>query len=215
MKKGVKAIIFDVGGVLASGTPVVKMHGKLHHPGVHEYVAKKLKISLDQYFDSIDTNYAKSIEGKISEKKAISLLSKNLKITPKKLIKLYIKAYKKNFKQNKQLFRKAFKLKKLGYKIAILSDQWHLSYEALMSSKNYKKFNPVIVSCFVGMRKPNPKIYKLILKKLKLKSPECLFIDNQKWNIDAAKKLKIKTILFKDNKQLFKNKIWRDLFNDK
>ena len=214
-KKQIKAVIFDVGGVLAIENKPLKTIGKINHFGVHEYIAKKLKISLDQYFDSIDTNYALSIEGKISEKKTISFLSKNLKTTSKKLIKLYKKAYKKNFKQNKQLFKQAFKLKQLGYKITILSDQWYLSYRALMSDKKYKKFSPVIVSCFVGMRKPNPKIYKLTLKKLKLKPSECIFIDNQEWNIKPAKKLGIKTILFKNNKQLFKDKIWRDLFYDK
>lgn len=214
-KAEIKTIIFDVGGVLALGTPLVKVKDRLHRFGVHEYVAKKFKISLDQYFDSIDTAYAKSIEGKISKNQTIKLLSKNLKTTSKKLIKLYSKAYKKNFKQNKQLFKQAFKLKQFGYKIAILSDQWHLSYEALMSEKQYKKFNLVVVSCFVGLRKPNPKIYRLTLKKLKIKPSECLFIDNQKWNIDSAKKLGIKTILFKNNKQLFENKTWRNLFNDR
>jgi FMN phosphatase YigB (HAD superfamily) len=41
------------------------------------------------------------------------------------------------------------------------------------------------------MRKPNPLIYKLTLKKLKVKPSEAIFIDNQKWNILAAKKLAI------------------------
>jgi len=91
---------------------------------------------------------------------------KLIKIPIKKLEKIILKAYKKNFKQNKQLFKKAFELKKQGYKIAVLSDQWYLSKEALMPDKLYKKFDEVVVSCDVGVRKPNPKIYKLILKKL-------------------------------------------------
>lgn len=213
-KKGVKAIIFDVGGVLALGkVPLLKYKGKLHRLGVHEQVCKKLKISLDQYFDSIDTFYAKSIEGKLSRQKVINHLSKNLKISQKKLVKIYHKTYKKSFKQNKSLFKQAFELKNLGYKIAILSDQWHLSKESLMPKKLYKNFNKVIVSCDIKMRKPNPKIYKLILKKLKLKPNEAIFIDNQEWNIKPAKKLGMKTILFKNNKQLFENKIWRKLWN--
>ena len=213
MKNKIKAIIFDVNGVLELGAPLVKIKGKLQRLGVHEYIVKKLKISIDQYFDAIDTNYALSIEGKISEKKLLNIISKNLKTTNKKLIKLYKKSYKRNFKQNKQLFKQAFNLKKLGYKIAILSDQWHISYNCLMkNNKIYRIFSPSIISCFVGMRKPNPKIYKLTLKRLKLKPEECLFIDNQKWNTDVAKKLRINTIQFKSNEQLFENKIWKELF---
>ncbi len=204
MNRGVKAIIFDIGGVLQIGS-IIEKPVKRHTHYVHEFIAKKLKISLDQYFDSIDTAYAKSIEGKISKKKTISILSQNLKISPKKLERLYFKAYKKNFRKNKQLFKKVFVLKRQGYKIAILSDQWHLSKDALIEKRDAKKFDVVVVSCDMGVRKPDPKIYKIVLKKLNLPASQTLFIDNQEWNLVPAQKLGMKTILFKDNKQLFKD----------
>jgi epoxide hydrolase-like predicted phosphatase len=212
MKKGVRAIIFDVGGVLAIGR--YSLFKKRGHRmlGVHEFITKKLKISLDQWFDSIDTSYANSIEGGHSKKQVLKIFSKNLKSSPEKIEKLFIKAYKKNFKQNKQLFKQAFKLQKKGYKIAILSDQWPVSKEALMPEKIYKKFNEVVVSCEAGMRKPNLKIYKMVLKKLKIKPFQAIFIDNQKWNLQPAKKIRMKTILFKNNKQLFKQATWKNLF---
>ncbi len=212
MKKGVKAIIFDVGGVLALGENSTWNTNKLVPSGVHLDISKKLKISLDQYLDAIDTNYALAIEGKISREKTLKIFSKNLKVSEKKLKKLYNWAYKKHFKQNKQLFKQAFKLKELGYNIAILSDQWCLSQDTLMPKKLYRNFDKRIVSCEVGIRKPNPEIYKLTLKKLKLKPAETLFIDNQSWNIKPATKLGMKTILFKGNKQLFEDKIWKGLF---
>jgi len=205
MKRGeIKAIIFDVGSVLALGSALKRKRGMLHHTTVHEYISGRLKIPLDQWFDAIDTTYAKTIEGKISRAKALKIISKNVKVSVRKLEKIVLKAYKKNFKQNKQLFKKAFELKNKGYKIAVLSDQWHLSKEALMPPRLYKKFDEVVVSCDVGVRKPNPKIYKIILKKLKLPAKQTLFIDNQEWNIKPAKKLGMKTILFKNNEQLFK-----------
>lgn len=211
MKKSkIKAVIFDVGGVLAIGKPVKGINA-VRKQGVHETIAKKLKISLDQYFDSIDTAYAKSIEGKISRQELLKYIAEHFQISQKKVETLYKKAYRKMFKQNKQLFKQAFKLKKQGYIVGILSDQWHLSGEALMPKRLYKNFKPYIVSCDVGMRKPNPKIYKSLLKKLKLKPSEVLFIDNQEWNLKPARKLGIKTILFKNNEQLFKDKIWRSL----
>ena len=212
MKKSVKAIVFDVGGVLASGKNSKVTKGKMLPSGVHLDIAKKLNVSIDQYIDSIETNYALAIEGKISREKVISIFSKNLKTSPKRLEKLYIKYYRKYLKQNKQLFKQAFKLKKQGYEIAVLSDQWPLSKEALMPTKYYKNFDVKIVSCEVGIRKPNPKIYKILFKKLNLSPKQTLFIDNQKWNINPAKKLGMKTILFKDNKQLFQNKTWKGLF---
>ena len=203
-KRKIKAILFDVGGVLAlNKNSAKKVHRGHTNLGIHEYIASRLNISLDQWFDSIDSVYAKSIEGKISLKKTLEMISKNVGFSQKKLKKIIIKAYKKNFRQNKLLFKKAFKLKKSGYKIAVLSDQWHFSKEALMPDKLYKKFNEIVVSCDVGMRKPNSKIYRLILKRLRVPVKQVLFIDNQEWNIKPAKKLGMKTILYKNNRQLF------------
>lgn len=205
MKKGeIKAIIFDVGGVIQLGNysnKPIRGHRLL---GIHNYVVKKLGISLDQYFDSLDTTYAKSIEGTISEKQVIRTIAKNLEISTTKLKQLFDQAFKKNFKQNNELINYALRLKKQGYKIAILSDQWHLSKRALITEKIKKTFKPIIISCDVGIRKPNPKIYKMILKKLKIHAKQAVFIDNQEWNTQPAKKLGFNSILFKNNKQLFK-----------
>ena len=211
-KRQIKAILFDVGGVLALGENSRLENGKFIPSGVHLNMAKKLNISIDQYIDSIDTAYVSAITGKLSKKEVIETLSKNFGVSSKKLKRLYIDSYKKNFKQNKELFNKLFKLKKQGYKIAILSDQWFLSKEALMPKKLYKNFDEVIVSCDVGIRKPNQKIYQLAVKKLNFSPKEILFIDNQKWNISPAKKLGMKTILFKSNKQLFSDDEWRNLW---
>ncbi len=204
-KTQIKALIFDVCGVLALDK---RPDAAKYNPrvlGVHEYVAKKLRISLDQYFDSIDTDYAKSMAGEISEEKTVKEIAANLKITPKKLRKLYLKAYEDHFKQNEKLFKELSKLEKQGYILAVLSDQWHLSEDPIMPKKLYKKFGVVIVSCDVGLRKPDIKIYKLVLKKLKLKPNQAVFVDNQEWNLKPAQKLGMKTILFKDNKQLIKD----------
>ena len=207
----IKAVIFDVGGVLALPKYPVKLiqdiycNGRPIHKNthVHETITTKLRIAIDQWFDAIDTAYVKSITGDLPEESVVKIISDNLKISPKKLVKIVVKAYRLNFEQNKELYKFAFKLKKQRYKIAILSDQWQLSKKALVLPKYMKKFDEVVISCDIGLRKPDPKIFKLLLTKLKLKPSQCLFIDNQKWNTDVAKKLKFKTILYKDNKQLF------------
>jgi len=212
-KNTIKAIIFDVGDVLALSRYSLKTYdGKTFHLGVHEDVAKKLKISLDQYFDSIDSIYANSIEGKISLQEALEAISKNFKISRTKLKQIYFNTYQKHFKQNKHLFGKAKLLKKRGYKIAILSDQWYLSKRVLMPKKLYAFFDVLVVSCDVGIRKPNPEIYELVLEKLKLKPDEAIFIDNQEWNLIPAQKLGMSAILFKDNKQLFSDDKWGALW---
>jgi len=204
MNKKIGAIIFDMNGVLELGKYSEKQTRGHRLMGIHENISRKLKISLDQWFDAIDSTYAKSIEGKISEEKMIATMSKNVKTSKRKFKRIVINAHKRHFKENKQLFKQAFKLKKQGYKIAILSDQWHLSKKALMPERYIKKFDEVVISCDVKMRKPNPKIYKLMLRKLNLPAKKCIFIDNQKWNLTPAKKLGMKTILFENNNTTLK-----------
>jgi|SaaInlV_200m_DNA_3_1039701.scaffolds.fasta_scaffold21877_2 putative hydrolase of the HAD superfamily len=201
----IKAVIFDIGGVLQESKSSYLIGRNRSAKGVHEYVAKKLGISIDQYFDSIDTIYAESIVGSQPKNKVLKIFAKNLKTSQSKLKKLYTIAYKKNFKENKKLYSFAFKLKKQGYKIAILSDQWYISEEIFAPNKVMNKFNAVVISSRVGIRKPDPKIYKLTLKKLKLPAKQTVFIDNQVWNTKPAKKLGMKTVLFKNNKQTFKD----------
>jgi epoxide hydrolase-like predicted phosphatase len=205
VKNKIKAIIFDVGGVLQLTNYDDIGKGGHHVLGVHEYLAKKLKRDLDSWFDAIDTPYGRSMDGSIARNKAISIMSKNLNISEKRFTRLFYKAYKKFFKKNRKLYRTAHRLRKKGYKIGILSDQWYLSKDVLTPKKDMKNFNIVIISCDVGIRKPNSKIFKLLIKKCKCKAEEILFIDNRDWNLKPARKLGIKTILFKSNKQVIKD----------
>ncbi len=198
--KRLKAVIFDIGGVLALEK---NNSSSKKNPGVHQRISKKLNLSLDTWFDSIDVAYSKSIQGQLTKKQFLRKVSVNLDISVRKLEKAIIDAHLENFKQNASLYEFAFNLKKQGYKIAILSDQWPLSKEAIVDKKLMKKFDSVVISCDVGMRKPNPDVYKLVLRKLKISPREAVFIDNREWNLKPAKKLGIKTILFKNNKQLF------------
>jgi len=200
----IKAIVFDIGGVLAKENYSEKSLDGHRLVSVHKYMAKKLKINIDFWFDSIDNLYTKAIEGVISRKKAIEGMANNLKINKNLLVDYFKKAYKKSLKENKSLYKIAFKLKE-NYKIAILSDQWYLSRDVFVNKKNMKKFDLVIISCDVGMRKPDLQIYQLLIKKLRLKPSEIVFIDNREFNLKPAEKLGIKTILFKNNRKLIKD----------
>ena len=197
----IKAIAFDIGGVLQyTRCPAKKIHGH-ECPGVHEYIAKKLKISLDTWFDAIDTAYAESIVGKTTKQKALAAMAKNLGMDARKIEEICKKSYRKNFRRNKELYAIAVKLKKKGYKTALLSDQWHVSKEILVPRKDEKLFTYSFVSCDVKMRKPSKQIFQHVMKRSHLKPDEIIFIDNRDWNTKPAKKLGIKTILFKSNKQ--------------
>jgi putative hydrolase of the HAD superfamily len=63
-------------------------------------------------------------------------------------------------------------------------------------------FDLFVSSCFVGIRKPDPRIYKLALDLTQRPAEECCFIDDRPVNIEAAAKLGMQTVLVKDTQQL-------------
>jgi len=67
-----------------------------------------------------------------------------------------------------------------------------------------KIFKGIVVSGVENTRKPFPKIYEILLNRYQLKADKCLFIDDNQDNIDAALRMGMAAIHFKDSNQLNK-----------
>lgn len=84
------------------------------------------------------------------------------------------------------------------YTVGVLSNAIKDHVTLMNDLKVYQGFDPVVVSCLEGMRKPDRPIYKLAAKKAGVWARQCYFIDDMPENIEAAKKAGMKTHLFKD-----------------
>jgi putative hydrolase of the HAD superfamily len=64
-------------------------------------------------------------------------------------------------------------------------------------------FEVVVDSAFVGMRKPEARIYELTLERLGdgLRAEECVFVDDFEVNCDAARALGMQAVRFEDAEQ--------------
>jgi putative hydrolase of the HAD superfamily len=62
-------------------------------------------------------------------------------------------------------------------------------------------FDPCILSCEVGLQKPNKDIFELALKEANLNANECVFIDNRERHLINPEELGFETILFENNTQ--------------
>lgn len=63
-------------------------------------------------------------------------------------------------------------------------------------------FDVFVSSCYVGLRKPDERIYKLALDLTQHAPEECCFIDDRPPNIEGAIKAGFATVLMKDPQQL-------------
>jgi putative hydrolase of the HAD superfamily len=60
-------------------------------------------------------------------------------------------------------------------------------------------------SCYLGVRKPDPKIYELALHVTQARPEDCLFIDDRPENLEPARRLKMRAVRFVDAEQLRKD----------
>lgn len=193
-KPKIKAVIFDVGGVL-----LLSKRG-----GIHQYIVKRLDSNMEKWLEFIENFWPKIVENESNSLLFITNLKKEYQLPQSKLEKLLVKAFRKRFKKNRPLFKLIKKLNKKHYTTAIFSNQSSFSYQAFKKYNFEKKVHLTLFSHKEGMKKPHINFYKLLLKRLKLPAKNCLFIDNHDWNLAPARKLGINTLLYTDNKQLFK-----------
>jgi putative hydrolase of the HAD superfamily len=60
-------------------------------------------------------------------------------------------------------------------------------------------FDSIVVSAEVGLMKPDPRIYHLVLDELRLLASEAVFVDDEPANVQAARDLGMTSIRFTDN----------------
>jgi len=192
----IKAIIFDLGGVV--------FHEDWH--ALNRDMVKKYGISTlirSQYDQEINNEYNKATIGKSSMKKVFEKIcsKKGIKININELCRYYAEHYKKHKKLNKNLIKLIKKLRR-NYKIVCFTGTNAIHFKSHKEQGILNIFHKSFASHLVKGIKEEKRSFIIILKKLRMKPEETLFIDDYKPNIMTAKSIGIRTILFRNNKQL-------------
>jgi HAD superfamily hydrolase (TIGR01509 family) len=106
----------------------------------------------------------------------------------------------KTIKKTFNLLVTTKQLDKMMIETALIKPMWELLQRLKYQTAKYlgisynglKMFN----SAEIGMRKPEPDIYKYVTKELGANPKDIVFIDDRKYNLIEPKKLGWKTILF-------------------
>lgn len=102
-------------------------------------------------------------------------------------------------------------LKESGIRIGMLSNIDDRYTKLIRDFGFYEPFDPCLLSCEMGLEKPDPKAYELLLKTIDLPAEEIVFIDDKQENVEAAKKVGIDAILFESPQQLRNELVKRGL----
>ncbi len=89
------------------------------------------------------------------------------------------------------------------YRILMLAGDGEDFLHAKLDKFNLKRyFDEIYCTCYEGIRKIDPQIYRNVLAKEKVLAANCLFIDDNPDFIRAAQSVGLNTILFKNSVQL-------------
>ncbi len=89
-------------------------------------------------------------------------------------------------------------LKKAGHRVVCGTNTIESFYLNHIERGDYSYFDQTYASCFMGVSKPDPEFWKVILKAEGVSALDTVFIDDKQENCRAASSLGIKSIVFTD-----------------
>lgn len=187
----IKSVIFDWGGVLIDDPA----------PGLMEFCAKALKVSKESYIKAHSKFEADFQKGLIRENVFWEQICRELNVPKPRNPSLWAEAFEAAYVQRDDLFSMAASLQENGYRTAVLSNTEVPAMQHFHIHR-YEMFDVAVFSCLEGVKKPDRKIYELMLKKLDSQPEQAIFIDDKQEYIDGAKEAGINTVLFQSIEQV-------------
>lgn len=185
----IKALIFDVGGVLV----------RTEDPTPRQQLATGLGLSVRELYAIVfggDT-WTQAQLGRIPNDDHWQAVGRRLNLPWPDQVHAFRTAFFAGDRLDRELLGLILKLK-TRYKIALLSnapdnlhhwiaEAWHIAPSI---------FDEIIVSAEIGIMKPDPRIYHIALDRLAVEPHEAIFVDDFVENVKAAQVLGIVAIHF-------------------
>ncbi|HET7590661.1 MAG TPA: HAD family phosphatase [Solirubrobacterales bacterium] len=103
---------------------------------------------------------------------------------------------------NAQMIGLMRELKASGLKMALLTNnvkEWEPLWRSMLPVDEI--FEEIVDSAFVGVRKPEARIYELTLERIATPARACLFVDDLQVNCEGAAAVGMRAVHFRDNEQ--------------
>ena len=184
----IKNVIFDLGNVIVQNpTPsIVEKFFEKENDGknFYEYIFKSEFWKMMDLGQITNEEIANAIESQ-----------KLVEVSDYNEVKNFMINWFREIIENEDTIEVAKELKRKGYKIYVLSNMSKATYEYLV--EKYDFFNIIdgaVVSAYEGMKKPDLRIFNVLLERYSLAAEECLLVDDDDTNktFEAASSLGIK-----------------------
>jgi putative hydrolase of the HAD superfamily len=188
----IKAFLFDNGGVITAGGGGNELSERL---------AKNLGIAPDKAFDLLMPVWDAYAQGKISEPALWASIEQHYgqAITAQQRT---IWNKWQDMQPLPAMVELVNRLRSDGYVVGLLSNVIPNTEHEIRTNGGYEMFDFVVLSCKVGLSKPDPKIYTTAMQHLPGIEPnEVVFLDDQERCLLPARELGMQTILVSDPMQ--------------
>jgi len=194
VEMAIKAVIFDLGGVLV----------RTEFPEVRQRLEERLGFTPGTLGQTVwgGEDWELAQTGRISYEEYWRRVGAALGFSTEQQIRDFRREYFSGDRVDEELVRLIRELRPC-YKIGLLSnapDRLGIWLDEEWGIKDL--FDSIIYSAKVGVAKPDPSIFHLSLEQLGLTPTEALFIDDFSPNIDAALALGMQAIRFTNTKTL-------------
>lgn len=198
---GIRAVIADFGGVLTS--PLLDSFAAFQDStGIslealgRAMAAIAVKQGANPLFE-LET-------GRLTEADFVRSLSEELTAQLGRDVELhgFGERYFEHLHPNERMIDYMRELRDRGYRLAICTNnvrEWEQLWRAKLPVDEL--FEVVVDSGFVGVRKPEPRIYEITLERLGVPAADTLFIDDVELNCAAARDLGLTAVWFRSTDQ--------------
>jgi len=182
-----KSIIFDLGAVMVDWNPQAIAQNFTTDKALQNNIIQQLF----QHKNWLDFD-----QGLITENKLIERSSKIINLSMIQLNRLMQQA-KESLSAKQDMVKLLQLAHDTGLKTYCLSNLSHEWFDYLRNRHAFfELFDGQVISAQEKVSKPNPQIYLRLIERYSLEKSHCLFIDDREENIQAAKNLGIKGIIF-------------------
>jgi putative hydrolase of the HAD superfamily len=198
---GIEAIVSDFGGVLT--TPLVQSFMAFQNEtGIS---TENLGKAMQAVAEADGENPLFALErGEITEATFLERLSEALEplLGHRPHMHRFKEIYFEALDPNPPMIELMRELKAAGYRMAMLTNnvrEWEPLWRPMLPVDEI--FETVVDSAFVGCRKPESRIYEIVLDRISLPAESCLFVDDVAPNCEGARAAGLSAVHFRDNAQ--------------
>jgi putative hydrolase of the HAD superfamily len=198
---GYEAVVSDFGGVLT--TPLSLTFAALGEQGGFDPGA--LGAALRRIAERDGAHPLFELEcGRMTEREFMGRLAAQLREDTGRDVELgsFAERYFAHLRPNEPMIAFLAELRDRGYRLALLTNnvrEWEPRWRPMLPIDEL--FEVVVDSAFVGMRKPDPAIYRLTCERLGVRAERCVFVDDVEVNCEAARALGMHAVRFTDSAQ--------------